>query len=68
MISMTVQVIKEKLMVIDHGCLEELCLYQLKSQQPPSKEKHEERWKPLQEDCFNPWGGKKKMQEENVVK
>ena len=48
MFSLTVWGIEE-LIVIDHGCLEELCLHQLKSQQPSSKEKHEERQKPLHE-------------------
>lgn len=43
MFSMTVWGTEEDLMVIDHGSLEELCLHQLKSQQPPSQEKHEER-------------------------
>lgn len=41
--SMTVWSTKEKVMFTDHRCLEEPCLCQLKSQQPPSKEKHEER-------------------------
>lgn len=40
---MTVWGSGEELMVINHGCLKKLCLHQLKSQQPPSKEKHEER-------------------------
>lgn len=43
MFSMTVWGIEEELMVIDHRCLAELCLHQLKSQEPLSKEKHEER-------------------------
>lgn len=45
MFSMTLWGTKVEVMFIDHRCLEELCLCQLNSQQPPSKEKHEERWK-----------------------
>lgn len=43
MFSMTVWGIEGELMVIDHDCLEALGPHQLKSQQPPSQEKHEER-------------------------
>lgn len=60
MISMRVEVTEEELVVIDHNCLEELCLYQLKSQQPPRKEKHGERRKPLQERQLQILEGEKK--------